>query len=154
MKKHFFILILSVFLFTDSFSQSINFQKYPSGPLANNKAIKINRSSDKNALLQLDYALNDRGEIRHNKINFASNYEIITYGVGAGCQQGVMVDLRDGKVYGLPIGCPACDDGTEEYFDFKNNSLLFVNTYCDFDKGKSTKKYVWSEKNKKFYLIK
>ena len=133
-------------------AQKINFQKYPSGPLGINKVVKINKGSEKHALGQLDYALNNRGEVRQNKINFASNYEILCYGVGTGCQQGVMIDLRDGKVYGLPIDCPACGYGPEEFYDFEKNSFLFVNTYCG-DIGKKNNFYIWSEKKKVFEKI-
>jgi hypothetical protein len=149
MKKLSLILIFLLAVLTQITAQKINFQKYPSGTMGINKAVKINKRSEKGALGQLDYALNSKGEVRLNKINFASNYEIVSYGVGSGCSQGVMIDLRDGMVYGLPIDCPACDDGPEEFFDFKKNSFLFVNTFCS-EKGKKTNYYLWSEKKKKF----
>ena len=63
-----------------------------------------------------------------------------------------MIDLRDGKVYGLPIDCPACGYGPEEFYDFEKNSFLFVNTYCG-DKGKKNNFYIWSEKKKVFEKI-
>ena len=149
--KKIMTLATMLLFFGLSNAQKINFQKYPSSPLGKNKVVKINKGSEKDALGQLDYALNDRGEVRQNKINFASNYEILCYGVGSGCQQGVMIDLRDGKVYSLPIDCFACG-GPEEFYDFQKNSLLFVNTFC-FDKGKKTNFYLWSEKKKIFEKI-
>lgn len=59
-----------------------------------------------------------------------------------------MIDLRDGKVYGLPIDCPACGYGPEEFYDFEKNSFLFVNTYCG-DKGKKTT-FIYGLKKRKF----
>ena len=150
--KKIMTLATMLLFFGLSNAQKINFQKYPSGPLGKNKVVKINKGSEKHALGQLDYALNNRGEVRQNKINFASNYEILCYGVGTGCHQGVMIDLRDGKVYGLPIDCPVCNYGLEEFYDFQKNSFLFVNTYC-LDEGKKTNFYIWSEKKKIFEKI-
>lgn len=107
MQKQMLIYIVFNLFFGNLYSQKINFQNYQSGPIGINKAIKINKKSDKHALGQLFYALNEKGVVRQNKINFASYYEILTYSVGAGCEQGVIIDLRDGKVYSLPIDCPA-----------------------------------------------
>ncbi len=140
-------------------AQNINFEKYPSGPIGSNKLVKINKSINKHAVGQLEYGI-EKGYALRYKIDFASYYNIFTYGVGTGCSQGVMIDLRDGTVYSLPIECPACLEGPDEDIDYRKNSLLFVNTYCpnqsypddgDPDDGvKKTEKYLWSEKMKKF----
>jgi hypothetical protein len=158
MKKITLILFYIIFVSNQLVAQNINFQKYPSGPIGSNKTVKINKSSNKNALGQLEYGIK-KGYPLTYKIDFASYYEIFTYSVGTGCSQGVMIDLRNGTVYSLPIDCPACLEGTDdEYYNFKKNSLLFVNTYCPNqsypdDGVKKTDQYLWSEKMKKFIKI-
>ena len=112
--------------------------------------MEIDSSSNKDALEQLAWAKERRGEGFIGTANFASYYEILIYGVGTGCQQAVMIDLRDGKLYGVPIECPACADD-EEYIDFRVNSKLLYNTYCL--KGKTIKYTLWDEQNKNFKEI-
>jgi len=129
----------------------ITFEKYPSGPVSKNKKVKTNKSSNKDALGQLEYALG-QGEVKTGKVGFASFYEMIIYGVGSGCSQGVMIDVRDGKVYSLPIDCPACEEGNEELCDFRKDSRLFINNYC-LDNKKKTVFYVWDESQKKFNVV-
>lgn len=157
MKKITLIFFYIIIVSSQIIAQNINFQKYPSGPIGSNKIVKINKSINKHAVGQLKYGI-EKGYALRYKIDFASYYEIFTYGVGSGCSQGVMIDLRDGRVYSLPIECPACIEGTEEYYDYRKNSLLFVNTYCPNqsypnDGVKKTDKYLWSEKSKKFIKI-
>jgi len=127
------------------------FEKFNSGILATNKKVKINKLSNKDALSQLDYA-QEQGLVRTGKVGFASNYEMIIYGVGSGCEQGVMIDVRDGKVYGLPIECPACDEGNDELYEYRKDSRLFINTYC-LDGKKKTVYQVWDENEKKFNVL-
>jgi hypothetical protein len=127
-----------------------SFIKYPSGTFAPFNELKINQESNIHALGQLDYAINTKGESIINKIDFASNYEILIYGVGTGCQQGVMIDLRDGKVYSLPIECPACGSG--EYIEYRKDSRLFINRYCQNNDQKNNY-YEWIDSKKKFIKI-
>ena len=129
-----------------------SFIEYPSGTFAPFNELKINQESDIHALGQLDYAINTKGESLTNKIDFASNYEILIYGVGTGCQQGVMIDLRDGKVYSLPIECPACESGIGEYIEYRKDSRLFINRYCE-NNNKKNNYYEWIESKKKFFQI-
>src|SRR5665647_1164391 len=116
------------------------FYRYKSGILAMNQKVKIDKSSNKDALGQLEYAT-EQGVIQTGKVGFASNYEMIIYGVGSGCEQGIMIDVRDGKVYSLPIDCPACDEGNDELYSYRKNSQLFINTFC-LDGKKKTVYYI------------
>jgi hypothetical protein len=118
------------------------FDRYKSGILATNKKVKIDKSSNKDALGQLEYA-QEQGVAQTGEVRFASNYEMIIYGVGAGCE---------GKVYSLPIDCPACDDGDDELYSYRKDSRLFINTFC-LDGKKKTVFYVWDENDKKFNVL-
>lgn len=130
---------------------SYNFESFSSTDSPKiNKYLKINQTSDKNALNQLDYA-NSKDYNFNGVANFASFYEILIYGVGTGCQQAVMIDLRNGKVYSVPIDCPACDS-EDEYIDFKVNSKLIINTICTERKEQIFN--VWDEELKKFRSLK
>lgn len=59
--------------------------------------------------LQLFYIENDEGLSFYEKDNsddkyFAGYYKIFMRGCGTGCVIGVMVDVRDGEIYTLPMG--------------------------------------------------
>lgn len=114
-----------------------------------NKYFKINQLSNKHVLGQLEYATS-KGYSFKGTANFASFYEILIYGVGTGCEQAVMIDLRDGKVYGVPIDCPSCisEDEKDEYIDFKVSSQLIINTICSDHKEQIF--HYWSEGKKEF----
>lgn len=107
------------------------------------------------------------------EINFAGNYMVTTWGCGAGCLSGAMIDKRTGMVYGLPIGEGSPYDFgcshewknplENEAIVFQANSRLFISRNCEMeqigDSNQYTEKYtyfvnVWDEKAKKFKLIK
>jgi len=138
---------------------SMNFYNFPSGPIGSNKIVEINKNINKHAVGQLEYGMNKNGSRLQFEIAFASYYGIYTYGVGTGCSQGVMIDLRNGTVYSLPMECPACvEEPDVDIIDYRKNSLLFVNTYCpnqswSDDGVRKNNKYLWSEKTKKFIKI-
>jgi len=130
---------------------SPRFSDYPSGPVfIPSRRVDINPNSGSGPLGQLFYAIDRRGREPDGRISFASFYEFVLFGVGTGCWQGVSIDLRDGKVYGLPINCPACIVG--EYVDFRVDSQLLVNTICDGTgiDWQATYYYKWNEKRKTF----
>ena len=107
------------------------------------------------------------------EIGFAGNYIVSTWGCGAGCLSGAMIDKRTGLVYGLPIG-----EGTpydlgcshewsnpleNEAIVFQPNSRLFISRNCNAEQIGDSNQYIekytyfvhlWDEKNKKFKLIK
>ena len=138
---------------------SMNFYNFPSGPIGSNKIVEINKNINKHAVGQLEWGMNKTGKRLQFEIAFASYYGIYLYGVGTGCSQGVMIDLRNGTVYSLPIECPACvEEPDVDIIDCRKNSLLFVNTYCPNqswpdDGVRKNDKYLWSEKTKKFIKI-
>lgn len=108
-----------------------------------------------------------------DEIGFAGNYMVSTWGCGAGCLSGAMIDKRTGKVYGLPIGEDTpydfgCSHEWQNELDnervvFMPNSRLFISRNCEAeqigDSNQYIEKYtyfvnVWDEKAKKFKLIK
>lgn len=102
------------------------------------------------------------------KTDFAGNYITIIWGCGTGCIDGVMVDIRDGKVYNLPLGeekaYAGCYSNNEkdERVTYKLYSRLFVTVACSETEISNTKNNkqkktffinVWNEQKKKFELI-
>ncbi len=102
---------------------------------------------------------------KSGKVDFASYYITTIWGCGADCISGVMVDVRDGKIYDLPLGEDAglmsCD--SEEKTTYTATSSLFVTTTCHETEIENTPNYkeektffinMWNEPKKKFELIK
>jgi hypothetical protein len=105
--------------------------------------------------------------------DFAGYYVIITWGCGTGCILGAMVDVRDGRIYNLPLDeelsyvlgddCEFCKLRSEdERYSYRINSSLFVTSTCTLEDIPNSKnsRYVrffyinvWNEKLKKFELI-
>lgn len=73
-------------------------------------------------------------------INFAAHYVAITWGCGSnGCQQGVMVDARDGKIYNLPT--------FKDYSDIGNELIIFKESIL---MKTSFGYWLWNEQSKEF----
>jgi AraC-like DNA-binding protein len=45
---------------------------------------------------------------KEGDVNFAGNYIVTTWGCGASCVSGAMIDKRTGNVYGIPLGETGC----------------------------------------------
>lgn len=108
---------------------------------------------------------------QHSDVNFAGHYVVITWGCGASCQRGAMVDGLTGRIYSLDIpmqtdkplmACelPNGEDDSDNYL-IQANSRLFINQNCAFavsqtgthQQIKTTKIYLWQEKSKTFTLL-
>lgn len=115
---------------------------------------------------------------KEGDVNFAGNYIVTTWGCGASCVSGAMIDKRTGNVYGIPLG--ETDDGVTPYESgaecfaeeaeldesenvvFYPNSRLFISRNCNGEKintttGKQLITYyvnIWDEKSKTFKLKK
>jgi hypothetical protein len=104
------------------------------------------------------------------KTDFAGSYITIIWGCGTGCIDGVMVDIRDGKVYDLPLGeeraYMGCYSNYETDEDKRVNynlySRLFITVACsetditntnNFKQEKTFFINVWNEQERKFELI-
>jgi len=92
-----------------------------------------------------------------NEVSFAGNYVLATFGCGASCIMGFMVDVRDGKIYDLPLGEENSCLFAEDSVICKTNSLLFISSICK-EKLESTKvyylAYLWNENKKEFSSLK
>ena len=110
-------------------------------------------------------------DYKFGKIDFAGHYITIIWGCGTGCISGAMVDVRDGKVYELPLneetayyGCYTNNDNdVDDRVTYKPFSRLFITSICS-ETDTISSKYVkqekiffiniWNEQKKKFELIK
>jgi hypothetical protein len=166
-------IILSILFFCVNnvmFSQTIaayQFQNYKTPKFVNSKKAPIDFTSNKTAKT---FKTVIAQSYKTAKIDFASYYTTIIWGCGTGCINRAMVDVRDGKVYDLPLdasnaysGCfaNATNDDKEDRYEINKNSLLFITNVCQESDAKKenqklqTKTYfvnIWNEKTKKFKL--
>jgi hypothetical protein len=170
MKKSFTILLLV--LSGTLFSQTITtyqFKDYKTPKFVSSKKATLDFTTSKNAKA---FKTTITQSYKTAKIDFASYYTTIIWGCGTGCINGVMVDVRDGKVYDLHIspsnaysGCfaNATNDDKEDRYEINKNSSLFITSICEESDAKKpnqklqTKTYfvnIWNEKTKKFKLEK
>lgn len=56
------------------------------------------------------------------EVNFANYYIAITWGCGTSCIDGKMIDVRDGKIYDLPLG----EDVTFSMYDSDQEKISFT----------------------------
>ena len=91
-----------------------------------------------------------------NEIDFAGYYVTSIFGCGASCIMGFMVDVRDGKIYDLPLGeensCMFADDRAIG----RLTSRLFIASICRENleaKKVYYKAYLWNEDKKEFEKV-
>ncbi|MCX2493224.1 hypothetical protein OQX63_07055 [Pedobacter sp. PF22-3] len=87
------------------------------------------------------------------EVDFAGYYVVSVFGCGASCIMGFMVDVRDGKIYDLPLGeensCLFAEDSAMGNL----KSRLFIAGVCKEnadDKKVYYKAYLWDEDKKEF----
>ncbi len=127
---------------------------------------------------QIDYSSNPTAKQMRSRVSsryssgavdFAGYYITIIWGCGTGCILGAMVDVRDGKVYDLPLGevkayyfCNSEKDADDRLL-YKANSRLFISSSCDrseiensqnMNKEKIYYINIWDESKKEFLFIK
>lgn len=91
------------------------------------------------------------------KANFAGYYQVITWGCGSCCQEGVMIDTRDGRIYELPTirGLHDIGKGSRQQI----GSILLI-TYTILHNPNTQKEeinncfWLWNENAKEFVLYK
>jgi hypothetical protein len=170
MKKNLVILLLV--LSGKLFSQTIatyQFKDYKTPKFVSSKKAPLDFTSNKTAKA---FKTKISESYKTAKIDFASYFTIVIWGCGTGCINGAMVDVRDGKVYELPLnsnnaysGCfaNATNDDKEDRYEINKNSSLFITRVCEESDTKKpnqklqTKTYfvnIWNEKTKKFKLEK
>lgn len=88
-----------------------------------------------------------------NRIDFAGHYILSTFGCGAGCIMGFMVDVRDGHIYDLPLGEQNSCFWSLDRCLVTPASRLFISAICKEDENSTTAIYmssVWNEEKKVF----
>lgn len=168
-------VIIYFFLFLISnqiFGQTIEGYSFDNYQIVNKKQFKkakINFSSNPDAKFFKTRITQGYNE---GKVNFGGYFVIILWGAGAGLEVGRMVDVRDGRIYNIPLGddtaMDSCydendDDDDEKRFKYKANSRLFITRFCSRLEIENTNKYkdqstyfinIWDDKLKKFKLEK
>ena len=134
-------------------ADSINFKKYSTESPSNIKKAEIDWSS-----LSGSRAFRTRitEGYKDQAVNFAEHYVAVVFGCGAGCVLGFMVDVRDGKIYSLPLGEENSCFFMENAALMKPDSRLFISAVCK-EKAESGKlnyiAYLWDEEKKDFSTI-
>ena len=92
-----------------------------------------------------------------NEVSFGGYYVLSTFGCGAGCIMGFMIDVRDGKIYDLPLGEATSCFYAEDRVVCRADSKLFIAGICKESYEAEDVFYVpflWDEETKKFGSIK
>ncbi len=137
----------------DTLTAGFHFEKFPSANYKFTKKAKLDFSEDEGFY-------NFRTRIREAYAagipDFASYYITVIFGCGTSCIMGMMMDVRDGKIYGLPLGeetsCLFADD--RAVFDV--DSRLFIAGICRESPEAESVYYhafVWNEQKKIFEKV-
>ncbi len=167
---YFFILFFCVG--NMMFSQAVpeyQFKNYKTPKIVNIKKAPLDFKSNATAEL---FKTTISETYKTAKIDFATYYISVIWGCGTGCINGAIVDVRDGKIYNLPLnpsnaysGCfsDTTNPDKEDRYEFEKNSSLFITIFCNDSDAKKmnekllTKTYFvnnWDEKMKKFNFVK
>lgn len=84
-----------------NYSDTINFEKFYVGVQKRPTNVPINWESLSGAN---EFKTRIIETYKTNDVNFAGHYIMSVFGCGASCIMGFMVDVRDGKIYDLPLG--------------------------------------------------
>ncbi|PWS32582.1 hypothetical protein [Pedobacter paludis] len=135
-------------------ADSVNFEKFALDAKPSTVKAPIDWSSYPEAK---DFKTRITEAYTSNEVSFAGNYVLARFGCGASCIMGFMVDVRDGKIYDLPLGEENSCSFAEDRAICKTNSRLFISSICK-EKPESTKvyylAYLWNEDKKEFNSIK
>lgn len=138
---------------TETVSHDFAFYKFPSAHYKFVKKAKLDFSGDEGFY---DFRTRIREAYTSGTPDFASYYITVTFGCGTGCIMGMMMDVRDGKIYGLPLGeetsCLFADD--RAIFNLK--SRLFISSICresDENERIYYHAFAWNEKKKIFETV-
>ncbi|MFF5380078.1 hypothetical protein [Pedobacter suwonensis] len=91
-----------------------------------------------------------------NEADFAGYYVMSVFGCGASCIMGFMIDIRDGKIYDLPLGEENSCLFAEDRAMGNRKSRLFIAGVCKEnpeDRKVYYKAYVWDEIKKEFEKV-
>ena len=74
--------------------------------------------------------------------NFAGHYRMVTFGCGASCVMGAIINAQNGKVLWLPFTVCCGSDASARPVDFRPDSALIVINGMRNEKGDGTHYYV------------
>ncbi|MEO5909918.1 MAG: hypothetical protein ABIP95_03475, partial [Pelobium sp.] len=90
------------------------------------------------------------------RVDFGGHYIGTIFGCGASCIMGFIMDVRDGKIYDLPLGERNMCSWDIDKAISNPDSRLFISAICRGDENSKTamyNAYVWNEKKKVFESV-
>ncbi|MGG5208313.1 hypothetical protein ACQWU4_05145 [Chryseobacterium sp. MIQD13] len=126
------------------------FNKFPSPSYKFIKKAKLDFSSDEGAY---NFRTRIKEAYATGTPDFASYYITVIFGCGASCIMGMMMDVRDGKIYSLPLGEENSCLFAEDRAIFDLSSRLFIAGICKESPEEESvyyKAFVWNEEKKVF----
>lgn len=137
----------------DTLTAGFHFEKFPSANYKFTKKAKLDFSEDEGFY---NFRTRIREAYAAGTPDFASYYITVIFGCGTSCIMGMMMDVRDGKIYGLPLGeetsCLFADDRAV----FDADSRLFIAGICRESPEAESVYYhafVWNEQKKIFEKV-
>jgi len=130
------------------------FNKFPSKNYKFTTKAKLDFSSDEGAY---NFRTRINEAYASGTPDFASYYITVIFGCGASCIMGLMMDVRDGKIYSLPLGEETSCMFAEDRAIFDLNSRLFIASICKEspeDESVYYHAFVWNEEKKAFEKVK
>ncbi|MBB6370668.1 hypothetical protein [Chryseobacterium shigense] len=134
-------------------SYDFAFNKFPSANYKFIKKAKLDFSSDEGAY---NFRTRIKEAYAAGSPDFASYYITVIFGCGASCIMGMMVDVRDGKIYSLPLGEETSCLFAEDRAIFNVDSKLFIAGICKESPEAENVYYhafVWNEEKKAFEKV-
>jgi hypothetical protein len=135
-------------------TDSIDFAKYQSEQPSSLAKAPLNWSSYPSAT-EFKTTITSAYE-ENDSAHFAGYYILATYGCGLSCIGGYMIDMRDGKIYDLPLGEENSCSNAEDRAVCYSSSKLFISAICKSSAKKNQPEYIaylWNEENKNFNPI-
>jgi hypothetical protein len=136
-----------------NYIDSIDFEKYKINPQKRMANAPIDWSSYPEAK---DFKTRITEAYKNSEVNFSGHYVTSVFGCGSSCIMGFMVDVRDGKIYDLPLGEENSCLFAEDRALYDRMSRLFIAGVCKKnleDKKVYYKAYLWNEDKKEFHPI-
>ncbi|RZL34593.1 MAG: hypothetical protein EOO96_09280 [Pedobacter sp.] len=136
-----------------AYRDSIDFEKYQVGPQKRLSNAPIDWSSYPAAK---DFKTRITESYKDSEVSFGGHYVTSIFGCGASCIMGFMVDVRDGKIYDLPLGEENSCLFAEDRAVYNWMSRLFIAGVCKEnleDTKVYYKAYLWNEDKKEFEKI-
>lgn len=136
-----------------NYNDSLDFERYKVDAEKISKHAPIDWTSYPEAK---DFKTRITDAYKTNEVDFAGYYVTSVFGCGASCIMGFMVDVRDGKIYDLPLGEENSCLFAEDRALYDSTSRLFIASICK--ENLEAKKvyylaYLWNEEKKEFEKV-